>query len=420
MIRKAISCAGLALFIGLVVRLAFIFLTPADVYSADVNNWQIVVAALQRGLNPYQVTTYLNWPPLWMQLLVGLSRLAAKLNISLFQAVRAFLLVCEAFTVVLTSILLTKTLPLRDHRSLLTVGFALNPVAVLLVCQHCNFDLLVAVWVLLFVLAQVDFQASGHVGDWMASCLYLGLGILTKTVPLVLAPLLLVGIYQLRWKDRILGICLLIGPAALGLSVLYALVPAAVENNVLAYRSARGWFGITGLLDAAQLRSLANWYTQGSPWLFAGGLLILSRFLLKRPRLLPAELVLLGALLLVAVVVFGPGYGPQYGWWYLPLLVASWAFWPGRWRAALLALALVAAVTYVEEYALLPSHGMLLIRMGWGGEWLRRSRDWWTPPMQSLIRLPLFLTYIMLFYVGVACLRQSMRHQLRPPPPQKL
>jgi hypothetical protein len=403
--------AAVVLSVGLVVRLLFIFFTPADVYSADMSAWQTVVAVLQRGFNPYQVTRYLSWPPLWMQTLYGLSRLAAALNISLFQAVRGFLLLCEAGTVIFTSLLLARTVPLKSHRLLLTVGLALNPVAVLVVCQHCNFDLLVALWVLLFLLAQVEFQEGGQVGDWLASCLFLGLGILTKTVPLILAPLLLVGLHRLRWRDRGLGFLLLVGPAALGVSVLYALVPAAVQQNVLGYRSAPGWFGITGLLDVAHLQALSAFYTRASSWLFAVGLLLLSAFLLKRPRLLPKQLVLLTALLLTSVVVWGPGYGPQYVSWYLPVLVASWAFWPGVWRPVLLVLAVVAALSYFEEYALLPSHGMLLIRMGWGGDWLRRSREWSTPEMQSLIRLPLFAAYLALFGVGVSCLRTSLREE---------
>lgn len=412
--RKALAGAAMALLVGLAVRLLFIFFTPPDVYSADMSAWQVVVGALQRGQNPYQVTRFLSWPPLWMQSLFALGRLATNLNISLFQAVRGFLLVCEGFTVILTSVLLARTVPMTSHRALLIIGFALNPIAVLLVCQHCNFDVLVAVWVLLFLNAQMDFQTSGQASDWLASCLFLGLGILTKTVPLVLSPLLLVGIRRLTWKERTLGLLLLVGPAALGLSVLYALVPGAVENNVLGYRSFPGWFGFTGLLDVAQLHPLSIWYTRVSSWLFALGLVVLSLFLMRRSRVQPAQLVLLAALLLMAVVIFGPGYGPQYASWYLPLLVASWALWPGAWRVALLVLALIAVVTYVEEYALLPSHGMLLIRMGWGGEWLRRSREWSTPPVQSLIRLPLFVSYLVLFFIGVFRLRQSMQE---PPVP---
>ena len=409
--RRAITTTAIVLFVGFAVRVVFILVTPPDVYSADMSAWQVVVAVLAKGYNPYQLTKYLSWPPFWMQILFFLGRLATALNLSLFQVVRTFLLLCEALTVFLTALLLTRELPSSSHRVLLTVGFSLNPVAILLICQHCNFDVVASIFVLLFILAQIDFQANGKAVDWLASCLCLGFGILTKTVPLVLAPMLLVGLRKVSWRERLLGFCLLTGPAALALSVLYALAPVAVESNVLAYRSFPGWFGITGLLDVANLQSLAAWYTRASSWLFALGLCLLSVLLVRRERLLPAQLVLLAALLLMAVVIFGPGYGPQYAFWYLPLLVASWAFWHGRWRAALLVLAVVGAVTYVVEYGLFQSHGMLFLRMGLAGPWVERSKDFGAPAAQSLFRLPLFVAYLIVFVSGVGVLYQSLRHQ---------
>jgi hypothetical protein len=407
--RQAVVTTGLVILVGSVVRLLFIFLTPADVYSADMSAWQVVVAVLQRGYNPYQLTKFLSWPPFWMQVLFGLGRTATALHISLFQAVRAFLLVCEALAVLLTALLLTRATPSSTHRMLLIIGFALNPIAIFLDCQHCNFDILAADFVLLFIILQMSFQENGRATDWLASCLCLGFGILTKTVPLVLAPLLLVGLRTMTLRERLLGLCLLVGPAALALSVLYALAPSAVESNILAYRSFPGWFGITGLLDVANLHPIAEWYTRASSWLFAASLGLVSVTLWRRARLQPSELVLYAALLMMSVVIFGPGYGSQYIFWYLPLLVASWAFWPGSWRVALLGLAVVGTFTYIEEYGLLQSHGMLFIRMGLGGSWLQRSKDLGTPGVQSLVRLPLFIAYLALFFTGVRSLRRSLR-----------
>ena len=363
---------------------------------------------LQRGYNPYQLTKFLSWPPLWLQILFGLGRLALALRVSLFAAVRGFLLVCEALIVISATVFLTRNLPSNNDRLLLVVGFALNPIAILLVCQHCNFDVLATLWVVLFLVTQADFQERGTVSDWLASCLFLGLGILAKTVPLVLAPILLVGIRRMTWRERLLGGCLLAGPAALSLSVLYALAPAAVESNILAYRSFPGWFGITGLLDLANLHQLAEWYTRVSSLLFALGLTLVAVILSRRPRLSPSQLLLVATLLLMSVVIFGPGYGPQYIFWYMPLLVLSWAFWQGRWRVALGVFAVIATLTYVAEYGLLQSHGMLFIRMGLAGGWLQRSKDFGTPPAQTLVRLPLFLAYLVLFFTGVWSLRRSL------------
>jgi len=405
--RRLVGSVALVLGVGLAARVAFILCTPRDVYSADVNNWRWVVASLERGLNPYQSTTFLNWPPLWMQILFGLNRLATGLGLSLFQAIRAFLIIVEGAVIVLTFILVSRTSPSFSARRLLLIGMALNPIAILLVCQHCNFDVLVAFWVLLFVNEQIQYQATGAASAWLGSCLWLGLGVLTKTVPLVLAPLLLVGIRNLRWKERILGGCLLFGPVTLGMSIVYSLVPAAIERNVLDYRSAQGWFGITGLLRWMHHPGLMEGYSRLSPWLFGVGLVALSRVLWTRARLTAGQVVLLSALLLMAVVVFGPGYGPQYIFWFMPILVVSYPLFGKSWRKGLAAFYAIAAVTYCFEYSLFPSHGMLLIRWGLGEQWAARASAWSTPEMQTLFRLPLFLGYVGLFALGVSRLGAS-------------
>jgi hypothetical protein len=407
--RHLVGSLGVVLGTGLLVRAAFIVCTPRDVYSADVNNWRWVVAALERGLNPYQSTTFLNWPPLWMQILFGLNRVASWLGLTLFQAVRSFLIVVEGAAVALTFLLIARTAPSFNARRLLLLGMALNPIAILLVCQHCNFDVLVALWVLLFLTEQAEFQATGRVTAWLSSCLWLGLGVLTKTVPLVLAPLLLVGMRNLRWKERILGLLLLLGPVILGISILYSLAPSAIERNVLGYRSAQGWFGITGLLGWTHHPGLMEAYSRLSPWLFGIALLALSSLLWFTARLTGAQLVLTTALLLMAVVVFGPGYGPQYIFWYMPVLVASYPLYGKSWRVGLLVFYLIAAFTYVFEYSLFPSHGMLLLRLGLGQPWPARASAWSTPEMQTLFRLPLFLSYLGVFSLGVSVLAASMR-----------
>jgi hypothetical protein len=197
----------------------------------------------------------------------------------------------------------------------------------------------------------------------------------------------------------------------LGMSILYALAPGGVERNVLGYRSALGWFGVTGILGVAQLPGLAAAYARASPLVFAVALLAVGWVLGRRAALTARQLVLLVALGLMAVVVWGPGYGPQYVFWFLPLLVASYALVDGRWRPALIGFYAVASVTYGIEYALFPSHGMLLVRMGWGGEWIRRAQEWSTQAMQTRVRLPLFIAYVGLFVLGVATLRRSMVEQ---------
>jgi hypothetical protein len=88
--------------------------------------------------------------------------------------------------------------------------------------------------------------------DWLAASAWLGVGVLTKTVPLILAPLLVAG-RRLGRRVHALGMLLFLGPAALGLGVLAVLTPEGVQRNVLAYRSASGFYGLSGLLHLAGL-----------------------------------------------------------------------------------------------------------------------------------------------------------------------
>ena len=91
-------------------------------------------------------------------------------------------------------------------------------------------------------------QRSRAIVAWLGGCLFLGLGVLAKTVPLVLAPLLAPGGRLASRGERALGAALFLGPAALGMAVILVLAPAAVWDNVITYRSTRGYFGFAGMV----------------------------------------------------------------------------------------------------------------------------------------------------------------------------
>src|SRR5205085_11484789 len=95
---------------------------------------------------------------------------------------------------------------------------------------------------------------------WLAGCLAVGLGAFAKTIPLVLAPLLVPGFRRASRLGRTLGAALFLGPIVLSLSIVFAPAPHPVVDNVLLYRSIRGYFGITGLLELAHLDGLSRAY----------------------------------------------------------------------------------------------------------------------------------------------------------------
>src|SRR5215831_17748511 len=212
-----------------VLALGLLALLPDGAVSADAHYWEIVAATLRRGLNPYVETTLLNWPPLWMMVVAALDWTARTLGVPFQRALVGFLLLADLAAMALTWLLLRRLWPRARAERWVAAGLALNPVSILLCCQHRNFDVLVALSVLAALLALERRARTGALEDWLSACGWLGLGVLAKTVPLLLAPLLAPGARRARG----LGVLLFLGPTALGLGVLMALAPAAVERNVL-------------------------------------------------------------------------------------------------------------------------------------------------------------------------------------------
>lgn len=437
------------------VRASFIA-TIGDTHSLDVGFWEEALAARDEGRNPYE-TGQLNWPPAWLQIIVALDYIAGVTNVTFWAALRVYLVLIESALVVSLFLTLVWLGARRDAvRRALLVGIALNPVAILLVCQHGNSDVNVGLLVTLAVVALVGHWRSRDVVLWLSGCLLLGLGVLAKTVPLVLTPVLAPGARLASRVGKALGLCLLVGPAALGLSVIVALVPEAAFEHVVGYRSTRGFFGFSGLLfeltplgadvTAATILVLivtaavvAFWRRQrGKPLppnrrfvlgaavfmsvafalaivlerftsadvrshyesLFTLGVLGLVVWLWLRlgaeepPA--PARLFLLVAGVLMLVVAFGPGYGPQYAYWFLPALVATYVLLDDAWRRLLLIGYVIAGVTYAFEYALLPDLGAAFDAVIGPSERTADVAAFLTPYRLTLVRLPLFAMYVVL------------------------
>ena len=383
-----------------------------DAHSSDVDHWRGALDAREEGRNPYE-TGVLNWPPLWLVLIVGLDAVADVTWLSFFSALRLYLVLVESALVVSLYLTLVWVGAPRDAvRRALLVGIALNPVTILLVCQHGNSDVNVGLLVTLAVAALLAHERSRDVVLWLCGCLLLGLGVLAKTVPLVLAPILAPGARLASRPAKVLGIALFLGPAALGVSVILALAPDAVMEHVIRYRSTRGFFGLSGILEELMQLDHRSLYAR----VFTIAVLVLVVWLwrrLSRKAPLPAErLFLLVAVVLLAVVAFGPGYGPQYAYWFIPALVATYVLLDDGWRRLLLIGYVVAGVTYAIEYAFVP----------WLGAWASELTDVSdvsealdVPDRLVLFRIPLFLVYLVLIYGGITRLTATPRPGSRVP-----
>lgn len=136
-----------------------------------------------------------------------------------------------------------------------------------------------------------------------------------------------------------------------------ALDPQAILHKVIQYRSLGGVFGMSGILAATVSPQPAR-MVRIVLLLILGATVVMSAVrVATRDSTDSRLLILLGAFLLVGIVVLGPGYGPQYIAWYLPLLVLTSTSFDAAWRRNLLVWREIAVLTYLAEYMLLPSQG---------------------------------------------------------------
>ena len=347
---------GIVLLTGLLVRGVVLRVLPPNAISYDLKAWADVAGLLATGHNPYNLRPYLSWPPAWMQIVFFLDLLARGLALPLTLVIRVFLIFTHGLGVLLAGRLIRRIAPVSVLWPLL-VGWSVNPIAILLVCQHGNFDGLVAICILMVLLCLIEFIERRDPASWLWACCWLGMGVVLKTIPVALAPLLSTG----RWLSRralALGVVLVAGPALYGVSIIYALGPGQVQARVLGYRGLPGFRDLRPPGDRRQasvdprqrisfVLALVSWMV----WL-AGRV---------RARASPRACVFAAAGILAAIPALGPAYGTQYIAWSLPLLLVLWAIGDRRTRGVLLTFGTVAVLTHVVDYALMSSHGAFLL-----------------------------------------------------------
>jgi hypothetical protein len=398
-LNSALKDLLVVLAVSWAARAAFVAVF-GTVYSFDVDYWRIVLERLDEGSNPYE-TGLLNWPPLWLVLIVAIDAGADVAGIAFLTALRIFLVAVESGVVVaLYVVLLAAGAPRSAVRRALLVGIALNPVAILLVCQHGNSDVVVGLFVVLALGALLAFERSRDVTFWLVASLFVGLGVLAKSVPLVVAPVLAAGGRLRSPVGTALGWTLVVGPAALGVGVVMALAPGEVYRYVIRYRSLSGGFGLSGLRDLVdpELASVHGWIFLAA---VVGTLVWLWRRLAPRPPAPPQTTFLLAVLLLMVVPVLGPGYGPQYAYWYLPALVGTYVLLDDGWRRLLRVAYVIAAATYVFDYAFVDFLGQNLHALAPDAGWIASVTEHVSDlDRLTLYRLPLTAIYLLVIITG--------------------
>lgn len=367
-----------------------------------------MTGVLLGGGNPYASTSLLNYPPLWMQVLFVLGKISNRTHISLAHLVQVVLTGVDVVTVIL-AYLFMRSLGVGPRAFwVVLIGIALNPISILLACQHGNFDSVVGLLVLATAVALVVWNRGAASSMWLLACLTVGLGILAKTVPLILAPLLFVRWRETDWASRVVGAALVVGPTLIGVSVLYVLSPQQVVAHIFQYRSAAGYFGVSGLLNIVGGPQAVSRYSLVYPFI-ALAVVMAATVAIARARVLTDLTLILGcALLLMWIPPLGSGYGPQYTGWFLPLVVVLFAIARATLRASLAVFAGVALVTYLAEGAFIPSLGAFFSVLAPDAA-ASIGRLLSPPKAQTLLRLPLFFAYLGFLTIGVLTLLQSAK-----------
>lgn len=408
-------------------RLLFMLLMPPGARSFDSFSWEHQALLLKTGVNPYQANGLFNWPPFWMQCVFIISKIADFLHVPFFRVLQVVLILFETAVIIETVRLIRMLAPAANVRALVIIGIALNPIAILLICQHCNFDVIMAMWLLLAISSLIRYNVSDNLSDWLSACLFLGLGILTKTVPLALVPLLAGGYRKASASRKLVGAALVLGPVTLGMSIIYVLSPEQVTHNVLGYRGQPLSSGFTGLLHMMGREEFSSFVSLAYYILGIGIMALTWHHLWTRHSLRNPELVLYTGLMLLAIPGLSLGVGGQYFYWFLPFLVITYACYPGIWQKLLIGFGIISVITFIISYGLIPAYGynfLFLLSHTTTQEDLysavQKSHDAffmrvvnWSyqfglPGVETLESLPLFIAGIVLLVFGTRILLNTV------------
>jgi hypothetical protein len=330
----------------------FIEMKPLGGYmniSFDLWDWSTIAKTLWQGQNPYVATRLVKHAPFWLECLFFLTRAALYSGFSIIECVRATLLLSDLILLTCLDWLIRQLNPIYDRRFLL-FGYCLNPFLMILTIQHGNFDLIAVIWIVLFLGTLMHFRRHQEATTWLCAAALLGIGVLTKTFPLILWPLLAGGIRALNLRTRLLGAALVVLPFMLALLPIYVLAPEGVTQSVFEYRSLGAEFGMISLCRIVFGSSLATTYAGWSTRMLLVASAGIAIWQAWRPLTQDRSLVLLAAAILLAVFTIGPGYGSQYWFWVIPLYIVCCATYSRSFCSIVAGVGLVVVCTNVVEY----------------------------------------------------------------------
>jgi Gpi18-like mannosyltransferase len=346
------------LLIGFTLRLVAALFTYG---TEDVAGWGIVGEALLRGQNPYQHTRFLRWPSLWMIIIFAIEHLSLSFHLDFAALIKIPPIIADvALPVVIYYYFIRKRREVSKGQ-LYAVLYAINPISILIVAVHGQFDSVPALFLLLSL-----YFIEGHdkETDIFFAAIFLGLAAFAKSWPLLLMPLLIAHIPNLKAKAAFLAVCLL--PFLVSVGTLYVLTPADVFHKVARYAGIPGWWGFTSFYSVVQhpaTRLISDIYSSFGSYLLLLALAGMSIYYykLRHSRSLSPLEAMVGGILLIYVMA--SGYGTQYMIWIVPF-VTIYSYRNKFARYFLI----LASMELVTEYVFRPYNGIL-------GEWVLKSHN---------------------------------------------
>jgi hypothetical protein len=339
------------LAVTLAARLFWLFVVmPPQSRSIDLKDWNFIAKVIHTGENPYENYPLLNWPPFWMESLALLTSVSERTGIHFEQCVRYYLIVGDIGLLVVLRHFMRMLDSAPSAGRVLLWGYALNPLLTILTVQHCNFDAYAMIWVTLFFIFTIKFRRGGSEMDWLWSAGLLGMGIFTKTFPILLWPVLMQGIRRVPRRARFLGAGMLVGPTALALAPLFVLSPDGIIQHVINYRGVGVSFGVMSILHLAGASGdiLVYGKIYGIAVLVVMGVVAIA--MLRLPWPTDDDLPLLAGLVFLALFTLGTGYGSQYWFWVFPMMLAAYSNQPGWFRKILVWSGAIVVLTNLFDY----------------------------------------------------------------------
>jgi hypothetical protein len=239
------------------VRVVPALVLPAGT-NFDIESYGIVASTLLHGQDVYQTGELIGrhpYLPLQMYAFAGAFFLSTHLHLPFALLVKLPTIAADAMIVLLMYDFSLKT---RGPQVATIVGllFAMNPVSVLVTAYHGQFDSVPLACALASWYWYALKNEENPVPSALIAGLFLGLGVLDKTWPVVIGPILLLRITGRRAKGTFcLGVA---APVLVGIMVYVAWHPSSTAHllsTALGYGSLFGLWGYSGIVALIGLLS---------------------------------------------------------------------------------------------------------------------------------------------------------------------